>query len=225
MTTRLQRTPRGFSLIEVLIAITVTGMMAGMLVGVFQGATSRREMIEAQEERFAGARLALSRMSREISMAFISEHYDHKKYRDRPTLFRGKDEGGRDSLLFTTMAHDRLTRDAKESDQSVVEFRVDSDREVSGEYALIRREKVHIDDSPDRGGTEAKLCGHVTGLELSYWDWKKQEWQKEWSSSSAERQGLLPTRVRLKLKVKMPDGKERTFETETRVAIIRPMDF
>jgi len=164
-------------------------------------------------------------MGREISMAFLSNHFDTKRYRERPTIFRGKDSGTRDALLFATMAHDRLTRDAKQSDQMVVEYYLDSDPDAPGEEALYRREKPVIDDEPDHGGTKAKLCDHVTGLDISYWDWKKQEWADEWSSASTERQGWLPPRVRIKLTLKMDDGKDKTFETQTRIAMIRPLEF
>jgi len=216
---------RGFTLMEVMVAIAITAMIGAMLGGSFQRAYATKETVEAQNERYAGARLALGRMGREISMAFLSNHFDTKRYRERPTIFRGKDSGTRDALLFATMAHDRLTRDAKQSDQMVVEYYLDSDPDAPGEEALYRREKPVIDDEPDHGGTKAKLCDHVTGLDISYWDWKKQEWADEWSSASTERQGWLPPRVRIKLTLKMDDGKDKTFETQTRIAIIRPLDF
>jgi len=219
------RHPRGFTLIEVMIAISISAVIGVMVAGAFQRAYAARELVEAQGERIFGARLALGRLAREVSMAFLSEHYDHDRYRDRPTLFRGKSSGGRDSLLFTAMAHQRLVRNARESDQSMVEYTVDSDPDVPGEQALFRREKTHIDDDPDHGGTSAVLCQHVTAFEVSYWDWKKQEWVKEWSTATTERQGMLPTRVRFRLRLKMPGGGEEKFETQTRIAIIRPMDF
>ncbi len=215
----------GFTLIEVMVAVAITAVMGAMLVGAFQRAYGARELTEQQEDRYAGARVALTRMAREISMAFLSEHYDHNHFRERPTLFRGRDGGERDDLLFTTMSHERLTRDAKESDQSVVEYALDSDPDFPGEEALWRREKVRIDGDPEHGGTRAVLCQHVVAFDLSYWDWKKQEWAREWSSASVERQGLLPTRVRLRLALKMPDGKTSSFETQTRIAIVRPLDF
>ena len=60
---------------------------------------------------------------------------------------------------------------------------------------------------------------------MEYWDWKRQDWAREWSSTSADRAGLLPTRVRFRVTLVMPDGKDRTFETQARIAIIRPLDF
>jgi general secretion pathway protein J len=216
---------RGFTLIEVMVAVSITAVMGAMLVGAFQRAYSARELTDQQEERYAGARVALTRMARETSMAFLSEHYDHRRFRERPTLFRGRDAGDRDTLLFTTMSHQRLTRDAKESDQSVVEYVLDADPDFPGEEALWRREKVRIDDDPEHGGTRAVLCQHVVAFDVSYWDWGKQEWVREWNAASTERQGMLPARVRLKLVLKMPDGKTSSFEAQARIAIVRPLDF
>ncbi len=218
------RARRGFTLLEVMIAVSISAVIGVMALGSFQRAWAARETCETQDERFSGARVALSRMAREVSVAFLSEHYDHRRFRDRPTLFRGRDGGDRDSLLFTTMSHVRLDRDAKESDQSVVEYAVDADPDNPGDSALFRREKIRIDDDPERGGARAVLCQHVVAFDVAYWDWTRQEWVKEWTTAPGER-ALLPTRVRLALALKMPDGKEAKFETEARIALIRPLDF
>jgi len=216
---------RGFTLVEVLIAASITAIIGVMVAGSFSRAAAARDLAEAQDERFSGARQALSRMAREVTEAFLSEHYDTKRYRDRPTLFRGKDSGERDSLLFATFTHLRLVRDAKESDQAVVEYSVEADPTLPGEEGLWRREKPRIDDEPERGGARALVLQHVRGFDVKYWDWKEQEWVREWDTGSAERKDLLPTRVRLRVTLRMPDGKDRAFSTEARIAIIRPLDF
>ena len=40
----------------------------------------------------AGARVALTRIARELSMAFLSDHFDSKRFRERPTLFVGRED-------------------------------------------------------------------------------------------------------------------------------------
>jgi len=212
---------RGFTLLEVTIAVAITAIMAAMAFGAFRRAAAARDLTDEQEERFAGARVALSRMSRELSQAFLSDHYDRKRFpRERPTLFRGRQDG----ILFASMSHQRLVRDARESDQALVEYALDRDPDAQDGRALFRREKVRLDDEPDRGGSRALLCHHVKSLELAYWDWSKQEWVSEWTTAPGERP-LLPTRVRVKLVLRMPDGREAPFETQARIAIVRPLDF
>jgi general secretion pathway protein J len=218
------RRAHGFSLVEVLIAVAITAIVGAMALGAFSRSAAARQTVEEQDERIGGARSALTRMARELSSAFLSDHFDRARYRERPTIFKGRDGGDRDSVLFATMAHVRGIRDARESDQSVVEYSVDADPEFPDEYALYRREKIRIDDEPDRGGIRQLLLHHVAGLDVEYWDWQKQEWLRDWSTAPGDRL-LLPPRVKMKLTVRMPDGKTRSLETQARVAIIRPLDF
>jgi general secretion pathway protein J len=216
----MTRAIRGFSLLEVMIAVAITAVIGAMAAGVLQQVDHAATVAREQAERYAGARMALTRLSREVSMAFISEHYDRGRFRDRPTLFKGQG----DELLFTTMAHVRLVQDAKESDQSVVEYLVERDP-VSGEDALYRREKVRIDDEPDRGGRKDLVATHVRKLTLQYWDLKRKEWVREWSTRTPERLNELPTRVRVELEVKLADGRTEKFTTQARVAITAPLEF
>jgi general secretion pathway protein J len=216
---------RGLTLVEVLIASTITAIIGALVAGSFQRAGNARDLAEAQDQRFTGARLALTRMARELSQAYLSEHYDRKRYRERPTLFRGKDRGDEDELLFTTFSRARLVRDAKESDQALVEYTVAPDPGTPGERSLWRREKARIDDDPERGGSRAVVLEHVKGFDVQYWDFKKAEWVREWDTTTADRQAFLPTRVRIQVRLSMPDGRERTFQTQARVAIVRPLDF
>ena len=216
----MTRTPRGFSLLEVMIAIAITAVIGAMAAGVLQQVDHAASVAREQGERYAAARLALTRLSREVSMAFLSDHYDRGRFRDRPTLFKGEE----DKLLFATMAHVRLVQDAKESDQSVVEYLVERDP-VSGEDALFRREKVRIDDEPDRGGRKDLVATHVKKLGLQYWDLKRKEWVREWSTRTPEKLNELPTRVRIELELKLADGRTEKFTTQARVAITAPLDF
>ncbi len=221
--TGTRRRARGFTLVEVMVAAGITAVMGVMVMGAFSRAYQAKELADAQDERFSVARVALTRMAREVSEAFLSDHYDRKRFRDPPTFFRGKDRGERDDLLFTTMTHERLVRDAKESDEAVVEYTVEADPDHPGEQALFRREKARLDEDPERGGAKAVVCEHVTTFDVQYWDWKRQEWAREWVTNSAERGNTLPTRVKVRLGLKMPDGKEQVFETQARVAIPRPL--
>jgi general secretion pathway protein J len=211
----------GFTLVEVMIAVAITAAMGAMTLGAFRQVDRAQEIARAQGDRYAAARLALTRLAREVSMAYISEHYDKNRIRERPTLFKGREDG----LLFTTFAHQRLVRDAKESDEAVVEYKVASDPDHSGEEALFRREKAHIDDEADRGGREDLVADHVQSFRIGYWDAKRKDWVREWSTRSVEHTNDLPSRVRLELEVRLADGRTEKFSTETRIALTRPLDF
>lgn len=212
---------RGMTLVEVLIAIGITVAMGAMTLGAFRQVDRANELVREQADRTAAARVALSRLARELSMAFLSDHYDRNQFRERPTLFTGRE----DELLFTTMAHERLYGNAKESDQAVVEYTVESDPERSGEEALFRREKPRLDGEPDRGGRRDLVADRITGFRLQYWDQTKKEWVREWSTRSTDRPNELPARVRIELETVLPGGRAEKFVTEARVALTRPLDF
>lgn len=212
-------TSRGFTLVELLIAVGITATIGLMTLGAFQQVDRAKVITREQGDRYAAARSALSRLSREVSMAFLSENYDHKRYRDRPTLFVGRE----DELLFTTMAHQRLYRDVKESDQAVVEYVVESDPDQAGEEALFRRSKPRIDDEPDRGGRKDLVADHVASFRISYWDRTRKEWAREWTTRSVERAGELPTRVRFELEIALADGRREKLSTEARIALTKPL--
>ncbi len=215
---------RGFSLVEVMIAVAITALIGGMTIGTFRQVERAREISQEQGDRYAAARLALSRLARETSMAFLSNHWDNStahRLRERPTLVKGRE----DTLLITTMAHERLVRDAKESDQSVVEYTVEADPDHPGEQALFRREKTHLDEEPDRGGRKDLVADHVQALRIQYWDDKRKDWSREWSTRSVDHANELPGRIRFELELKLADGRTEKFVTEARVAITRPLDF
>lgn len=212
---------RGFTLLEVLIAVGITATIAVMTIGSLTQIDHASEVARAQQERYASARLALSRIAREVSTAFLSDNFDSKRYRDRPTLFAGRE----DELLFSTMSHQRLYRDAKESDQSIVEYTVDRDPEHPGEDALFRREKPRVDDEPDRGGRRDLVADHLRSLRLQYWDTKRKEWVREWTTRSVEHMNELPARVRVELELALADGRTEKFVTESRIEIRAPLRY
>lgn len=216
---------RGFTLIEVMIAVAVLAMIGAVTWKSFDAANSLKQRVERAEERDQAGRAALSRIAREVSMTFLSEHYDHKRFRQRPTFFKLRDGRGDAQLMVTSFAHERLHTDAKESDQAVFEYRLDRDEQ--GSLSLFRRVKPLIDEEPDRGGERAQLADDVLKFSVEAWDPKDREWRPEWDSNSPQRSGgaLLPPRVRLSLTMKDEQGRERTWSTQARIILNQPLDF
>jgi general secretion pathway protein J len=218
---------RGFTLIEVLIAIAVLGLMSALTFRSFDTAYEVKKRFEKAEERDQMMRAALTRMAREISMAYLSEHYDKKRYRTRPTLFKLKDGRREANLLFTSLAHERLYTDAKESDEGVFEYTLGASEDGSGHTDLFRRTKAIIDEEVERGGDKQPLAEDVLQFSIQCWDPKDREWRDEWDSSSVQRTGgaLLPPRVKLTLVFKDENEKEKTLTTQTKIYLGQPLDF
>lgn len=212
--------PRGFTLMEVLVAIGITSLMGATIAMAFSSSINSKEIIEADAERYRMLRTAMNRMCREIGAAFVSDRYDSKRYRDaydRPTNFIGE----RDRLLFSSLSHQRLYTDAKESDQMVVEYSVksSSEKEARGRQDLFRRENPVLGERMDRGGAEEVLYEGIKKLELEYWDSEKKEWDDEWDTRRPERKSILPTRVRITIVALDENGKEARYSTQTRIML------
>jgi len=208
---------------ELMISIGILAIIAGLVYGAFSPIWKAREEVEIQANRYHAIRLAMERMRRDISMAFISDRFDFKVHRERPTHFVGKKGGGRDTLRFTTFSHGRLYVDARESDQALVEYRIDRDPEDRSADALIRRVKTVIDDDPEDGGAETVLISGVSGLSFEYWDVEKEEWTSEWDTTDQAWANRLPTRVRITLTAEGDDGKPKKYVTQASIVMTTPV--
>jgi general secretion pathway protein J len=205
---------------EVMVAVLITAGMGVAVAVAFQTGFAARNIVEQESDRYRQLRVAMARMEREIGAAFVSDRYDSKRYRDqndRPTNFIGE----RDKLLFTTLSHQRLYQDAKESDQAVVEYAVEgsADRDAKGRQDLVRRENPVLGDHMDRGGTKDALFEDVKKIEFAYWDSDRKEWDDEWDTRRVERKSILPTRVKITLTALDENGKETRYTTQTRVML------
>jgi general secretion pathway protein J len=215
--------PRGFTLAEVLVALAITAFIGGSVWGSFNQGFRAKEMIEGEALLYRELRTGTSRIAREISMAFISNNYDPARFRDnasRPTFFIGET----DKLSFSMLGHQRLSRDAKESDQSIVFYKVDRDPDEKGLSSFLRCEKPVIDDEPERCNRWETLISDVKKVEFFYWDNKKKDWAEEWDTRRIEHPEQLPDRVKIVLHSKNELGKDQTYVTQARINMVTSLE-
>ncbi|MBI5526521.1 MAG: hypothetical protein HY897_09310 [Deltaproteobacteria bacterium] len=223
-----KRAESGLMLIEVLVAMGILSLITMLIYGSISRSLEARELAERIENRYANARVSMSRMAREISMAYLSVHVSQDKRTQ--TLFKGKSESPIDRLLFSSMAHMRLARNSHESDLAYVTYFGETSKDYSGRYNLMRREKPmrpSLDDKPEdeKGGVADVLAEDVVGLDLTYWDDQQREWLDEWDTTGVEKGNRLPRLVKITLTVLDEAGKEMTFTTKTRVFMDKPLAF
>lgn len=216
----MRRAIRGFTLMEVMVAVAITALMGTIVAMAFQTGFRAKEVVEGEAEHYRMVRVAMNRMAREIGSAFVSDRYDPKRYRDqndRPTNFVGE----KDRLLFTTFAHQRLYTDSKESDQAVVEYFIETSTEkgAKGRQDLKRRVNPNIGERMDRGGTTDVLFEGIKKLEFEYWDSERKQWDDEWDTRRTERKSFLPTRVRITIVALDENGKEARYTTQARIML------
>lgn len=215
-------------MMEVMIAITLLSIIGAVLYEGLTSAIDAKEQIEVLSDRSDEIRISLNRMATELSMAYLSDHYNREERRSK-TLFKEDRDGEGDRLVFTSFSHVRRVRDAKESDQNVLTYWVDSDPEDGRHTALLRKEKTRIDENTGEDVmSEADahtdvLCTGVKDLTFDYWNENDKEWIEDWDSESLEANGKLPPRVRIRMRVQLDETREQVFETQAEIQLRVPI--
>ncbi len=207
---------RGFTLAEAVIAVAILAMLGGITVGAFARAMSSRERATAVTERYHSVRQAMARMTREISMAYLSQHRDCSEPRSL-TIFLARRSGSGSRLDFTSFSHFKMRANAKESDQNELSYFIDNDPDDARLKHLMRREQGRIDERPQEGGTVQVLCDNVEDLSFEFYNAKSDQWSDDWDNTGADTRDRLPKYVAIKLVVKDHNGKPLTFHTKTRL--------
>jgi general secretion pathway protein J len=201
MTPRRRFVARGFTLVEVLVAIAILALIAIVIYGAFAGMKRSKEGIERINDRHREGRLAMSRMVRELQSAFISMHQPIPPVMPvQKTIFKGTQGSPGDRLDFASFAHRRLVEDARETDQQEVSYYAASDSERSGVVNLVRRVSARLDMYPEKGGKVEILATDIDLFELKYLDPATGQWKDRWDTTQATEQvGRLPLQVRVVL--------------------------
>ena len=206
-----------FTLIEVMLAIAIAAMIGAMIYGGFAQTALNRSRIEDDLNRNRAIHLTMEKISRELSMAFVSTHVNPGlALQSVRTAFVGKDHGAEDRIDFTSFSHRRLYRDAHESDQNELSYFVTRHPDDPSMKVLARREQNRIDDDPQRGGKVQILLEDIQSFDVEYYDSVSSQWQKTWDTTQALGQSnRLPLQVKISIKIKDPRRKneEQTFST------------
>ena len=211
----------GLTLIEIMVALAVLTMMLTSVWSSFRGTLRGLESSEEIQKRYAIVRSGLSRMTAELSMAYLSFNRPPGETRHF-TMFEGRDSGDQDSVTFSSFAHLRIRRDANESDQTVIQYFLADDPEDSTRQHLYRREARRLTgDLPERMEDYFPayvMIEDVDAFDLKYWDGRQQEWLDEWATMRVDMQpDRLPQRVKITLKIKDmgDDGEPLEFTAQT----------
>ncbi len=216
MTSRWQSqdSSKGFTLLELLLAVTITSLLFAVLYTSFFKIIEAKEAAEEELELYHEARLLLAKISEDISMAFKPKQKESTK-----VIFYGVNNEDKDSLQFATFSHLRIGRDIKESDQCEVGYYlkpVSEDKE-NQLYFLMRREDPTIDDLPEEGGLEYAFSDRVLAINLRYL-LNEGEVVDDWDSRTARGRGL-PNAVEITLVLRGNRGKDIKITTTALIPI------
>ena len=212
---------RGFTLLEIILAVAVLAVVGTMVYGGFSQTALNKARVEEDVEHSRIVHMALERMARELTMAFVSTHTNPSlDLRVVETAFIGKDNGKDDRVDFTSFSHRRLYRNARESDQNEISYFVTQHPDDRDVQVLARREQNRIDEDPRRGGKSQILVENIEEFNLEYFDPLLSDWVQTWDTEDVLAQpNRLPTQIRILLSVKDPRRRGETQTFGTRVTI------
>jgi general secretion pathway protein J len=192
-----------------------------MVYGGFSQTALNKARVEEDVDHSRIIHMALDRMARELTMAFVSTHENPSlDLRVIDTAFIGSDRGRDDRIDFTSFSHRRLYRNSRESDQNEISYFVTEHPDEPGVQVLARREQNRIDEDPQRGGKSQILIENVKEFELEYFDPLLTDWVQTWNTQDVLAQpNRLPTQVRIRLTVEDPRRRGATQTFGTRVVI------
>jgi len=220
---RMQRRA-SFTLMEVLVAITILGMISSLIYSSFARSLEIPPYIRDIQERYHKVRIAMNRMASEISMAYMSKHVDPNTEESPRYIFRVKKDDPGSRIDFTSLSHFKMYEDVNESDQCEIGYFLMRDPLDREKLNLVRREQKRIDQEPGWGGPIQVLCDDVVDFEVKIWDFDEEEWMEEWDTTQVEQFEKMPRIISLKLTILDENGKELPFYTKAKIVMDTALD-
>jgi general secretion pathway protein J len=201
MSPRRRRSARGFTLLELLVAVVILSFVTMLLYGAFSGMKRTRDGLKRVQDRYREGRVAMNRIVRDLESAYISQHLPlnptlvvHK------TAFIGHQGTPGDRIDFNSFSNVLRDRNSHTSDQVELSYFTSESLDVSGSSDLVRRTSEYPDDKPEAGGRIDVVATDVDLFDLEYLDPTTSQWVDTWDTTQATGQlNRVPLQVRIRL--------------------------
>lgn len=192
---------RGFTFVELMIAIAVLALVSMLIYSAFSGLATSKEGITRINDRYREGRGAVQRITRDLQSAYLSLHKPiDLTIQVMSTAFIGKGGSRAARLDFNSFSHQQFDKDAHESDQEEVSYFDSEDPQNPGVYDLLRRSSYRVDLDTEKGGRADVLVTDIDLFEVEFLDPTTGQWVDNWDTTQATGQlDRLPLQVRFSL--------------------------
>lgn len=205
---------KGFTLIEVLLAVGILGIIFSMIYWTFSRTYDVIDAFQAEMDSYRSVRLTLDKISQELSSAYWRND-------SKDSLFIGEDleHDGKpnDSLRFMSASNYGFSAGSNESDMNIINYYLEKETDKDT-YKLIHSEKTNLLSISYNTLEVYELGESITGFNLRYFDGN--DWFGSWNSD--ELKGI-PMAVEIKLIIKDNNGREKTFTSITEIPMGKPI--
>ena len=195
---------RGFTLIEIMVAMAITAVLLTILYQSFGATIRATEIVDQETDIYRMARISLSVMTEELGSTYWSANQPN-------TFFSGT----KDSLRFTSLSANQYGVGVEGPELTAIYYYLEAIPEESSGVLLnflIHEEEVNLLSLSSESLQRSELGERVEVFELSYFG--KGSWVESWDAGDRKR---LPQAVEIRLSIKGSD--DRIYEFFTRVAI------
>jgi len=162
----------GFTLVEVMVAVTIGGFIMLVAVGTLRAITSSAEMVDTNINAAAEVRFAMNLIAKDLVNFYRDE--DIKNTKLIGTTEESAD-GNASYMVFYTVNRMKARADQAEGDIYEVEYSLLQDGERS---LLMRRLWPNPNEEYEPGGILAVIAEDIDIFEVRYFD--GEEWSNEW---------------------------------------------
>jgi len=195
-------TNKGFTLVEVLVASTISAFIMLVAVGTLRAITASAEMVENNISAAAEVRFASGMIATDLVNIYRDKNKENTKFIG---LTEQSQQGNISYLVFYTVNRAKARIDQPEGDVYEVEYYLLKDEEKS---VLMRR----LWPNPDQEETVPRgiltiLAENIDAFEVRYFD--GEDWSDEWP----EEMEVLPQLIEVNIVAKQQEKGNPTMES------------
>lgn len=207
----------GFTLLELLISITLLVIVLTTLYGSYRGFLTRNPWIEKDFQAQEMGRICLNQMLVDLKSIYVVPFREYKAPRplDPPGPYRVVAEsvsaGGRNfpRLGFPSLYHMRL-KDGRLQDIARIVYYVQPSSQ--GAWLIRRAESFYPYPPFKENASDPVLCRSVTAVSYTFFDASGKEYPA-WDSDSPEWNHQTPAAVQIHLELEAGEGRALKMET------------
>ena len=211
----LSRDHTGYTVVEILVALSLTGLVLGVLYGSYSTVVGSTRNYRRVSDTYQSARVVLTNLGRELTGAYQPAMIEER------LMFQGKEEwfqGRRlDRLSFVTTTSARGAEEETGYDAFELSYFAGYGNQEG--LLLARRAPFFNPEEPFEAGEERIIAENLRSLAFEFYDGL--EWKEEWNPEEEKR---LPLAVRITIGLgESEEAEPNYFSTAVYLPLAQPL--
>jgi len=207
-----QRLNNGFTLMELMLAIVILGLVVTTVLASFNTVFSTTDALQSNSQIYEMAKNCLKRMSRDLESVYIAQPpiYRPPEFDDLPDDYRivglSEDTSGTGfaKIRFASRAHLPLENTIRGGVAEIVYY---LQAKEDGSLVLKRSDNIYPYPEFEENGSHPILCERVKSVTFKYYDAEGSEYEA-WDSESDEYEYETPAAIEIRLEIADMSGSQ-----------------